>query len=134
MEAFVNVVIANLRRAVGIDAVIAAIGVPAAKGIVVSIDLHVGEVTWVFPQPLALALVEKMLAVPDPSPELAVDGATELANILTGQAMGALEKHGFRCQLGPPRVHVGDLPRGASVRMATSAGPIDLVLRLAPAA
>lgn len=126
-------VIANLRCAVGIDAVRAALSTPS-HGIAVSIDLRVGDVTWVFPEEVAMALVRRMLAVDDPDPELAISGATELANILTGQAMSVLETHGFRCKLGLPRMHVGELPTGWSVRMATPNGPIDLVLSLAAAA
>lgn len=43
-------------------------------------------------------------------------------------ASSVLESHGFRCELGPPRLHQGALPAGVNVRIATATGPIDLVL------
>ena len=60
----------------------------------------------------------------------ATDGATELANILTGRASEVLETHGFKCEIGVPRVHVGALPGGIAVRMTTADGPIDIVLSM----
>ena len=87
--------------------------------------------TWVFPRPIALELVRRLMCEPDPDPETATDGATELANILTGRASEVLERYGFQCEFGVPRVHVGDLPVGITVRMVTENGPIDVVLSMA---
>jgi CheY-specific phosphatase CheX len=92
-------------------------------------DVH-GPVTWVFPQPIALELVRRLMSDPDPPPETATDGATELANILTGRASEVLEAHGFQCGISVPRVHVGALPRGVAVRMSTADGPIDIVMSM----
>ncbi|HEY0250543.1 MAG TPA: chemotaxis protein CheX [Kofleriaceae bacterium] len=135
VEGFVDVVIANLRCATGLDAERCASG--PVRGIAVSLDfrgdIH-GPMTWVFPEEVALQLVRRMLAIADPAPELATAGATELANILTGRAITVLEKRGFHCELGVPRLHVGELPSGVNVRMATADGPIDLVLGLASTA
>lgn len=135
VESFLDVVVRYLRTTVGIDAVVAAIGEPASTTQTIAValdfqgDVH-GPVTWVFPRRIALELVRRLMADPDPSPELAPDGATELANILTGRASEVLEKYGFKCEIGVPRVHVGDLPGGVAIRMITANGPIDIVLSM----
>lgn len=132
-----EVVVRQLRAAVGIDAVVAAIGESpeAAPTIAVALDVCGdvrGPVTWVFPEPVALELVRRLMSDPDPDPEAATDGATELANILTGHAAAVLEAQGFHCSFGVPRVHHGALPRGVTARMQTADGPIDLVLSVTP--
>ena len=136
VQRFLEVVVRQLRATVGVDAVVAAIGEPDdddAPTIAVALDFRGdvrGPVTWVFPEPIALELVRRLMADPDPDPGSAPDGATELANILTGRASAALEDHGFHCAFGVPRLHVGALPGGIAVRMQTAAGPIDLVLSM----
>ncbi len=132
---FVEVVVRQLRASVGVDAVVAAIGDDAAEAPTIAVALDFcgdvrGPVTWVFPQAVALELVRRLLSEPDPDPEAAADGATELANILTGRATAALEAQGFQCAFGVPRLHVGALPGGVSVRMQTAQGPIDVVLSM----
>ena len=136
INSFLDVVVRYLRSTVGIDAVVAAIGEPAQaqQSIAVALDFKGdirGPVTWVFPRPIALELVRRLMCEPDPPPETATDGATELANILTGRASEVLERHGFQCEFGVPRLHSGELPGGIAVRMATKNGPIDVVLSLA---
>jgi CheY-specific phosphatase CheX len=135
IDGFLAVVVRYLRTTVGVDAVVAAIGEPATttQTIAVALDFQGdvrGPVTWVFPRPIALELVRRLMSDPDPDPETATDGATELANILTGRASEALEKYGFQCEIGVPRVHVGALPGGVAVRMETANGPIDIVLSM----
>jgi CheY-specific phosphatase CheX len=139
VDGFLAMVMHCLRSTVGVDAVIAAIGDPSApsKTIAVALDFSGdvrGPVTWVFPLPIALELVRRLMCDPDPSPDFAAAGATELANILTGRASEALEARGFRCAIGVPRIHVGELPQGVSVRMATADGPIDVVLSMSAVA
>lgn len=129
---FMSVVLRCLKTTVGVEAVVAAAedADPTAPTIAVAVDLKGdirGPVTWVFPPEIALELVRRLMEDPNPAPESAGDGATELANILTGHATEVLESHGFRCELGPPRMHLGKLPAGVNVRIATSTGPIDLV-------
>lgn len=136
VDSFLDVVVRYLRSTVGLDAVVAAIGEPEAahQTIAVALDFRGdvrGPVTWVFPRPVALELVRRLMCEPDPAPETATDGATELANILTGRASEVLERHGFQCEFGVPRVHVGELPGGIAVRMETANGPIDVVLSMA---
>jgi CheY-specific phosphatase CheX len=135
VHSFTEVVLRCLRTTVGIDAVVAAAGESqsTAPSIAVALDFGGdvrGPVTWVFPPAIALELVRRLMDDPSPSPDSAADGATELANILTGHASQALESHGFRCELGAPRMHVGALPIGVVVHMTTDSGPIDLVLSL----
>jgi len=135
VDGFLKVVLRYLRTTVGVDAVVAAIGEPAAEAHTIAVALDFsgdvrGPVTWVFPRPIALELVRRLMADPDPDPESATDGATELANILTGRASEALETRGFHCAIGVPRVHVGKLPSGVAVRMETPNGPIDVVLSM----
>ena len=137
VSGFLALVVRCLRTTGGIDAVIAAAeeqsSGSSAPTIVVALDLDGdvrGPVTWVFPPAIALELVRRLMDDLDPAPETAADGATELANILTGRASEALQAHGFRCELGVPRMHVGPLPTGLVTRMATAAGPIDVVLSL----
>jgi len=135
VDGFLSIVMRCLRSTIGVDAVVAAIGdtVSPEHTIAVAIDVTGdlrGPVTWVFPRPIALELVRRLLADPDPDPDTASDGATELANILTGRALEALEARGFECAIGVPRIHIGALPGGITVRMATSDGPIDLVLSM----
>jgi CheY-specific phosphatase CheX len=133
---FLEASVRYLRCTLGLDAVVAALGgepMAPADTIIVTIDfqgdIH-GPVTWVFPQPIALELVRQLLSDPDPPPETATDGATELANILTGRASEVLETHGFRCEISVPRIHVGALPNGVAVRMSTANGPIDIVMSM----
>jgi CheY-specific phosphatase CheX len=135
VDSFLDVVVRYLRSTVGLDAVVAAIGEPEAaqQTIAVALDFRGdvrGPVTWVFPRPVALELVRRLMCEPDPAPETATDGATELANILTGRASEVLERHGFQCEFGVPRVHTGELPGGIAVRMTTANGPIDVVLSM----
>lgn len=135
IDQFLALAIRCLRVTVGVDAVVAAMADTAASRQTIAVALDFfgdiqGPLTWVFPQPIALELVRRLMADPDPAPETAADGATELANILTGRASAALESHGFRCAIGVPRVHVGALPRGLAVRMTTVDGPIDVVLSM----
>ena len=132
---FMEAAVRYLRTTVGLDAVVAAIGEPLfpSQTIAVALDFSGdvrGPVTWVFPRPIALELVRRLMCDPDPSPDTATDGATELANILTGRASEVLESHGFKCEIGVPRVHIGALPGGIAVRMTTIDGPIDIVLSM----
>ncbi|HET9627661.1 MAG TPA: chemotaxis protein CheX [Kofleriaceae bacterium] len=132
---FLEASVRYLRCTLGLDAVVAAIGEPIAPANTIAVtldfygDVH-GPVTWVFPRPIALELVRRLLSDPDPPPETATDGATELANILTGRASEVLEAHGFRCAISVPRVHAGALPGGIAVRMTTADGPIDIVMSM----
>src|SRR3954469_818475 len=103
VSGFLDVVVRYLRTTVGVDAVIAAIGEPpsSTQTIAVALDFKGdvrGPVTWVFPQRIALELVRRLMCEPDPPPETATDGATELANILTGRASEVLERFGFQCE------------------------------------
>ena len=139
VDGFLAVVVRYLRSTVGVDAVVSAIEEPAAttQTIAVALDFQGdvrGPVTWVFPRRIALELVRRLMEDPDPAPETATDGATELANILTGRASEALEKQGFACEIGVPRVHEGALPGGVAVRMVTANGPIDVVLSMSTTA
>jgi CheY-specific phosphatase CheX len=136
---FLEAAVRYLRTTVGLEAVVAAIGEPLIppQTIAVALDFSGdvrGPVTWVFPRPIALELVRRLMCDPDPSPDTATDGATELANILTGRASEVLETHGFKCEIGVPRVHVGALPGGIAVRMTTADGPIDIVLSMSSVA
>ena len=139
VRGFLAVVVRCLRTTVGIDAVIAAAGESGARSppmIAVALDLDGdvrGPVTWVFPPAIALELVRRLMDDPDPPPDSAADGASELANILTGRASEALQSRGFRCEIGAPRMHIGPLPTGLMTRMMTDAGPIDVVLSLSSA-
>lgn len=136
VRGFLALVVRCLRTTVGIEAVVAAAEAPggaSAPTIAVALDFVGdvrGPVTWVFPPAIALELVRRLMDDLDPPPETAADGATELANILTGHASEALQAHGFRCEFGAPRMHVGPLPTGLVTRMTTAAGPIDVVLSL----
>lgn len=134
VAAFVSNVVRCLRATLGIEAVVASCAEgPASTSISVKLEVEgdvSGPVTWVFPPAIALELVRRLLAPVEPPPDAANDGATELANILTGRATEVLEAHGFRCEFGVPRLHEGALPEGARVRMQTPKGPIDLVLSL----
>jgi CheY-specific phosphatase CheX len=132
VDGFMSVVLRCLKTTVGVEAVVAAAedADPTAPTIAVAVDLKGdirGPVTWVFPPEIALELVRRLMEDPNPAPETAADGAAELANILTGHATEVLESYGFRCELGPPRMHQGKLPPGVNVRISTPTGPIDLV-------
>jgi len=132
VSSFMSAVVRCLRSTIGLDAVIAAVHEPMpAPRIAVALELGgdiAGPVTWVFPPQIALELVRRLLDDPDPPADAAVDGAAELANILTGHATAVLEEYGFHCELGTPKIHTGVLPPGLSVRMKTAQGPIDLVI------
>jgi CheY-specific phosphatase CheX len=135
VDGFVRVVMRYLHATVGVDAVIAGDGEPPyqTQTIAVALDFSgdvQGPVTWVFPRRIALELVRRLMSDPDPPLDAATDGATELANILTGRASEAFELHGLQCAISVPRLHVGDLPCGISVRMSTNNGAIDVVLSM----
>lgn len=140
IKRFLELVVSQLRATVGVDAVLLALkgkatDEPEVAGDLLMVTLEFrgdvrGPVTWVFPQPVALELVSRLMADPDPDPGLATDGASELANILTGHASVALENHGLRCEFGAPSVHHGSLPGGTAFRMTTSDGPIDIVFAI----
>ena len=139
VDDFLSTVVRCLRATVGVEAVISAVGEASERTqpmIVVAIDF-VGDVrgpiTWVFPPEIALELVRRLMDEPDPPADTVNDGATELANILTGHASEALHAQGIRCEFGTPRVHEGPLPRGLVSRMTTADGPIDVVLSLSAA-
>jgi CheY-specific phosphatase CheX len=139
VNGFLIAVLRCLKMTIGVEAVVAAMTAVTAVGepdgqaptIAVAVDLEGdvrGPVTWVFPPEIALELVRRLMADPNPSPASAADGAAELANILTGHASSVLESHDFRCEMGPPRLHQGALPAGVNIRLDTATGPIHLVL------
>lgn len=133
IQHLMDVVISCLRSTVGVEAVAAAVRAPPSDGKEISVALDFngdlrGPVTWRFPPELALELVRRLMADPNPPPEAVNDGATELANILTGYATAVLEMHGFSCEFGPPRVYRGALPAGIAVHISTPNGLIDVVL------
>lgn len=140
IKRFLELVVSQLRATVGVDAVLLALKGKTSEetvipqdSLMVTLEFHGdvrGPVTWVFPQPVALELVSRLMADPAPDPGLATDGASELANILTGHASAALESHGLRCEFGAPSVHHGSLPGGTAFRMSTSDGPIDIVFAI----
>nr|HEX4318924.1 chemotaxis protein CheX [Kofleriaceae bacterium] len=137
LRGFVDVVARCLRATVGVDAVIAATTPAAEPSISVALEIRGdvrGPVTWVFPPEIARELVRRLLSDPHPPEESVTDGATELANILTGHASELLERHGFRCEIGVPHIHTGVLPAGVVLHLDTSKGPIDVVLSLTRAA
>src|SRR5687767_4152890 len=88
VSGFLDAVVQCLRATVGIDAVVAAVDVTQGgvrPTIAVALDLQGdvrGPITWVFPPKIALELVSRLMDDPQPPPETAADGATELANIL----------------------------------------------------
>src|SRR3954470_8980810 len=66
VNSFLDVVVRYLRSAVGVEAVIAAIGEPpsATQTIAVALDFKGdvrGPVTWVFPQRIVLELVRRLM-------------------------------------------------------------------------
>ena len=135
VRSFLDAVVRCLRSTIGVEAVLAVVSERSRTAPTIAVALDIigdirGPVTWVFPPEIALELVRQLMDDPDPPAESAADGATELANILTGQATAVLEAHGFRFELGVPRLHVGALPTGVNVRMETAVGPIDLILSL----
>jgi CheY-specific phosphatase CheX len=135
IQRFLSVVSRHLRHTVGVEAVLAAIGDSTVEPDTIAVTLDFigdvrGPMTWVFPESIALELVRRLMADPDPAPELAADGAAELANILTGRASEVLEAAGFRCEFGVPRIVQGEIPPGITMRMSTAGGPIDLILSM----
>jgi CheY-specific phosphatase CheX len=140
LDAFLEVVIHCLRATVGVEAVVAAFGTsppspPQTLSIVVDFDGDLrGPMAWTFPPEISLELVRRLLADPDVAPDTEVDGATELANILTGRAAEVLEQRGFHCKFGVPRIHEGGAIGGELVRMTTALGPIDIRLSIVGAA
>ncbi|HLL20640.1 MAG TPA: chemotaxis protein CheX [Kofleriaceae bacterium] len=132
-DAFVAAMVSALRDTIGIEAVSAVVPETATGPVAVTIDVSGdvrGPVTWVFPPDIALELVSRLLEEKNPPLTAVNDGATELANILTGYATEVLEAHGFRCEIGVPMLHEGAMPPGIHVHMTTAKGPIQLVLSL----
>lgn len=128
----VHAVIAVLRATTGIDATASAGPIdPGTPRIAVEIDLAGdidGALTWRFPHAVALELVRRLLGVAVADPAQAPEGATELANILTGRASAVLDDHGLHCEIGPPKL-VGDTRAGGlHVHLTTRKGTIDVVL------
>jgi CheY-specific phosphatase CheX len=133
VERFREVVVNQLLDTVGLAVTASSEQIADPPGIAVVIEFSgdlTGPIIWVFPTTLALELVRRLMGDPDPSPELAADGATELANILTGRASEIFEQYGVHCQFGVPRIHEGALPPGTVVQLATDAGCVDLMLSM----
>ncbi len=133
LQDFVRCARESLHTCTGCDAVVVAADRDDGGGVTISIDLHgelEGPVTWRFPASLAIEFVRRLLAPEDPPAECTQDGASELANILTGSATDVLERAGWRCELGVPRVEEGVLPDGDRVGLATESGMITLVVSL----
>jgi len=84
-----------------------------------------GPIYWTIEQDVALELVKRLTEDPDPAADMATDGATELANILTGCAMHLFEEHGYRCALGVPIVESGELVVPSHGWLSTSCGSIE---------
>ena len=125
LAAFATSTITTLRETLGIEAAFRGSGPAAGACITVAIEVtgDLRSVTWVFPVALARALARQMTG--DAPPSLDELAAIELANILTGRGAASLEERGLRIELAVPRIAIGTIA-GASVRLLTDVGPVDI--------
>jgi len=131
LAAFANTTIATLRETLGIEATFRGYSLDgdASPRITVAIEAtgDLRRVTWVFPVELARELARRMTGEADAALEALA--AIELANILTGRGAATLERCGLRIELAPPHI-TSEVPPGASVRLVTEVGAIEIVLEL----
>lgn len=137
-DAFLTSVVDVLGGAMGVRAVVD--GAPHAEPhptsppptIMVIVDMHgaLTGVTWLFPHDLAHEVARQMLAVAEPDPSFDEAAAAELANVLTGRAMQALEGRGFQLELAPPRTSLPPIAPGVCARVRTDRGAIDIVFHV----
>ncbi len=148
IHTFLVMASATLQRAVGVSAtVVSSAGVVPEPGaryvVVIGVEGDLSGVTWIIPQPLAQALVRKMIGSADPpfdqtalpfggadrqgqARTIVRDAAIELANILMGCAGEMLAGYGMRVELTPPRLAATVAP-GIGSRLSTAHGMVDVV-------
>jgi CheY-specific phosphatase CheX len=133
-EAFLAAVADVLVNTMDVEATVVPGAQPAPAGaplptIMVAIDINgkLTGVTWLFPQALVAEVAWQMLGGADVSQDLLREAAAELANMLTGRAMEALEALGFKLVIAPPRTTSLPLPPGLCGRVDCTFGAIDVV-------
>ena len=117
-------------------------GPPPPPGVVVSIRLRGklrGRIVWSFDPKVAKALADGMGIAPTSiigSPE-SLDALGEVANLIAGNATGALSEAGYDVELSPPSTgpigEEDDLPdKALAVTLRTPAGDVDVLFFLRP--
>ena len=98
------------------------------SGIAISIRVHgdFSGLTWTFPTKLARDTARRMVDGIDPDEDLCIAAAIELANILTGRGLVALEAHNVAARLEPPSLatEIGD---GIVANLVTRHGVVEIV-------
>src|SRR5450432_4774022 len=118
IDVFVAAVVRVIRLSIGEDAQLVATryasDVDPAPSIIVSIELSGGlrgPVTWSFTPTLARRVTEQML-LGAAAEEHYADAVAELANMILGNAAGALQDAGFLVELQPPSIRHGGRREG----------------------
>lgn len=125
-----------LREATGVAArVVETATAACADSIAIAIRVrgHLSGLTWTFPRALARDAARAMIGERDPAQAMCIAAAGELANILTGRGLVALEEHGVRVELEPPEL-VSEPGPGTVAHLVTPHGVVDVVFHRVRAA
>jgi CheY-specific phosphatase CheX len=144
VEAFVAAVVRVMRISLGEEARLVATryasDVDPAPSIAVSIELTGnlrGPVTWSFSPTLARQVANSML-LGAAAEEHYPDAVAELANMVLGNAVQALEEAGFLVELAPPAIRARGIrregPQALVVDISSPSGNMKLLIDLEEAA
>lgn len=142
VDAFVDAVVRVVRVTLGEEAELVttryARDVDPPPSIAVSVQLSGGlrgPITWSFSPDLARRVADQMLAG-GAAPEHYADAVAELANMMLGNALSALEDAGYLVELAPPSIRRDrrDGPAALVIEVASESGAMKLLLDLEVAA
>jgi CheY-specific phosphatase CheX len=142
VDAFVEALVRVVRTTLGEEAELIATryarDVDPPPSIVVAVELTGGlrgPITWSFSPELARKVADQML-MGAAAPEHYPDAVAELANMVLGNALSALEDAGYLVELAPPSIkrerRVG--PAALVVEVASASGGMKLLLDVEAAA
>jgi CheY-specific phosphatase CheX len=144
VETFVAAVVNVMQQALGEEARLVATryarDVDPSPSITVSIELSGtlrGPVTWSFSPTLARSVAQAML-LGAAREEHHADAVAELANMVLGNAIGALTEAGYLIELHPPAIRPRDVerhgPQALVVDISSGSGQMKLLFDLEEAA
>ena len=151
VNALLEPVIDVLKACTGVEAQVVGVDfasrLPPPPCVMVTVELRgrvVGPISWSFDPKVARELAARMMSSPTlpefGSPDC-TDAVAELANIIVGNATGALLNAGYAVEVLPPTTRVLNTTRGAklaeralAVVLETPMGNVNVVMELSIAA
>ena len=143
LKAFLSPALENLRRVTAqasLEKLDLALELPRGM-VIVRIAIKgrlAGATYWCFEQSLARAVAEAALPEQAEEPAVVADAAAEFANLVVGNASGALLATGHPIEFAPPEMQSQSMqafraPGLARLRIASSAGRLQVIVDLKPA-